>query len=151
MSNESENKNLVRRWFREVWNEGRTDLIDELRSPQAVSTGLTGAASQGEEHFKSFYFNLREAFPDLHVTVHDLLASEDKVAARLTLDGTHTGLPFGKATGRKIQLDCMLFVRIANGKIVESWNSLDQFGLLKQLGFLAEDSHADFLTKRSTT
>ena len=153
MSTEKDNKALIERWFRKVWNEGRAELIDELRSAETVTTGLADGKkpSHGQEPFKRFYMNLREAFPDLHVTVHDVLAEGDKVAVRFTVEATHSGPALGSPTKNKVHLDCMTLARIANGKIVESWNSLDQLGILKQIGALPAEYRMDFLISRSTS
>ena len=74
-----EDKALVTRWFDEVWNQGRTDLIDQLRAPDAVATGLTEgyAKSRGKGPFEAFHANLRDAFPDLHINIEDMIAEGD--------------------------------------------------------------------------
>lgn len=149
---ESENKAFVLRWFEEVWNQGREDLIDEMRAPGAVATGLgeSPAESRGTDAFKTFYRNLRAALPDLHVTVEDVLAEGDKVAARITLEGTHIGDALGvPPTGNRVRYGGITIARIAEAKIVEAWNNLDQLGLLQQIGALPQPPGPDrFLTRR---
>jgi predicted ester cyclase len=149
---ETENKVLVRRWFEEVWNQGRADLIDELRAGGAVSIGLGEGKSEsrGDTPFKIFHSNLRAAFPDLHVHLDDVLAEGDKVVVRFTFDGTHRGDALGvPPTGRKVSFIGMLMARIAEGKIAESWNSLDQLGLMLQIGALPAGSvRQNFLITR---
>ncbi|HTX39874.1 MAG TPA: ester cyclase [Bryobacteraceae bacterium] len=149
---ERENKALVARWFEEVWNRGRADLIDELRAPDAVAIGLGegNEESRGEAPFKIFYSNLRQTLPDLHVQIHDILAEGDKVAVRITAEGTHTGSVLGPPpSGRRVRFGGILIVRLSGGKIAEAWNSLDQLGLLKQLGAIpAEGLREDFLITR---
>src|SRR5581483_4095248 len=90
---ETENKALVRRWFEEVWNGKRVDLIGHLRAPDAVAAGLGDNPEEvrGEAPFRNFYANLHDMFPDLRVTIDDILAEDDKVVTRLTLHGTHMG------------------------------------------------------------
>jgi steroid delta-isomerase-like uncharacterized protein len=150
---ESENKALIRRWFDEVWNQGRQEAIDQLRAPDAVATGLgeRNARSEGPEPFKAFFTNLRAALPDLRVRIEDILAEEDKIAVRLSGEGTHRGSGFGVApSGRRVQVTGITIIRIADGKIVEAWNSLDQLGLLTQLGVVPGHTGPDrFLTTRS--
>jgi predicted ester cyclase len=89
---ETRNKALVQRWFDEVWNHGRAELIDEMRAADAAATGLGEgtAESHGAAPFKIFYFNLRQTFPDLHLTIEDILAEGDKVAVRIVMEGTHS-------------------------------------------------------------
>ena len=84
------NKALVRRWFEEVWNQGREKTIDELFAADGVAHGLgdTEADTRGPEGFKPFFRNLRGSFPDLHMTVEDAIAEGDKVTVRLLVKGT---------------------------------------------------------------
>jgi len=133
---EDENKALIRRWFEEVWNRGRTELIDELRAPDAVVTGLRegNAESRGGADFRAFHAELRGAFPDLVVKVEAILAEDDRVAVRITFEGTHLGDIMSVApTGRRVCFSGISIARIAGGKIVEGWNSLDRLGLLRQI------------------
>jgi steroid delta-isomerase-like uncharacterized protein len=149
---ESENKALIRRWFEEVWNQGREEAIEELRAPDSVGIGLgeTQVAVHGAIGFKVFYHNLRSSLPDLRVTVEHLLAEGDMVAARIQVEGTHMGPGLGvPPTGQIVRFSGMLIARIASGKIAESWNNLDQLGLLRQVGALPPDAGPDrFLAKR---
>lgn len=147
MSAAAENKVLIRRWFDEVWNQGREDLIEQLRAPDTVATGLGEGNQQSRGHgpFKAFYGNLRGTFPDLHVTVEDLIAEGDRVCVRLAFDGTHMGNALASATGRKVRFGGMVIARIADGRIVEAWNNLDQLGLLRQIGALPADNTPDRL------
>lgn len=150
---ESENKALLRRWFDEVWNHGRDEAIEELRTPDATATGLAETLAKLDEaaQFRSFVTNMRAALPDLHVSIEDMLAEEDKVAVRLVVDGTHTGRGFGvEPTGKRVQFGCITIARVANGKIVEGWNNLDQLGLLTQLGAIPRHAGPDrFLASQS--
>jgi len=86
-----DNASILRRWFEEVWNQGRGQTIDELMAPDAVARGLADAAQthRGPTAFKPFWAQLRDAFPDIHVTIHDVESEGDKVAARWTATMTH--------------------------------------------------------------
>ena len=138
---ETENKAFLRRWFEEVWNRGRADLIDQLRDPDTVATGLghSTAESRGPAPFKAFYRNLRQTFPDLHIQVEDIVAEGDKVVARLSAQGTHSGDALAPATGRRVTFAALVMARIADGRIAEAWNCIDQLGILKQIGALPAD------------
>jgi steroid delta-isomerase-like uncharacterized protein len=146
------NKALIRRWFEEVWNCGNQELIAELRSREAVARGLEGdrGESRGPGPFDSFYLNFRETFPDLHIQINDVLADGDRVAVRFNAEGTHRGDALGAApTGRRVSINGTLFVRIEDGKIVESWNQINLLSLLQQIGAIPESlPGADFLIKR---
>lgn len=148
----AKNKELIHRWFEEVWNQGREELIDELRAPDAVGFGLseTGSEARGHSDFKAFYQNLRSSLPDLRVTVEHMLAEEDMVAARIVVEGTHMGPGLGvPPTGQEVRFTGTLIARIADGQIVESWNNLDQLGLLRQVGAIPANPGPDrFLGKQ---
>jgi predicted ester cyclase len=133
----AENKALVERWFEEVWNKGRADAVDEMFAAEGIARGL-GQDLHGPAEFKVFHSTFREAFPDVRVQVDEMIAEGDKVAYRLTATCTHRGNGLGFApTGRPACFGVMGSVRIANGRITEGWNLLDQFGMLTQLGVVA--------------
>jgi len=143
------NKALVRRWFEEVWNQGREETIDELFAAHGIGYGLgdTDIPTHGPAEFKLFAKNLRGAIPDIHMTIEDIMAEGDKVTVRITVEGTHKGDQLGvAATGRPVRFAGVVMVRIANGQIVEGWNSWDQFGLLRQIGALPAAGNKDRFT-----
>jgi steroid delta-isomerase-like uncharacterized protein len=133
------NKDLVHRWFEEVWNQGREDTIQELFAANGIGHGLgEGEATvHGPAEFKTFARNLRGSLPDVRISVEDTVAEGDRVAVRVLLTGSHTGHGLGVApTGRKVSVAGVIIVRISGGQIVEGWNSWDQLGLLRQIGAL---------------
>jgi len=133
MSDET-NKALLRRWFEEVWNQGRLDTIDAMLTPQSVVHGL-GDPMTGPDGFKPFHATFREAYPDLHVTLDEMVAEGDLIAVRWTATGTHRGSSLGfPATGRSVNVTGMAFVRAQNGQILEAWNRFDELGMMRQLG-----------------
>ena len=130
------NKALVRRWFEEVWCKGRVAAIDEMLASHGVVHGL-GADAHGPEGFKPFHAAYHRAFPDVTIQVDDIVAEGDIVAARWSGSGTHQGEGLGfAATGRPVRFSGMVFVRVANGQLVEGWNIFDQLGMLQQLGIV---------------
>ncbi|MCU1340216.1 MAG: hypothetical protein JWO19_5797 [Bryobacterales bacterium] len=149
------NKALVRRWVEEVWNQGREETIDELFAADGIGYGLgdTDVALRGPAGFKPFVRNLRGGLPDLRMTIEDIIAEGDKVTMRITAEGTHKGGHFGVApTGHRVRIAGLVLIRIANGQIVEGWNSWDQLGLLRQIGALpASEGPDQFTTVRSST
>jgi steroid delta-isomerase-like uncharacterized protein len=130
------NKELVKRWFSEVWNHRRADRIDRFRADTADASGLAAGSRnvRGPESFKAFHANILGAFPDFHVTVEDMIAEKDKVAVRISCKGTHKGATLGATpTGRTVEFSGILIARIKNNKIVETWNSIDLLSLLTQV------------------
>jgi len=131
-----ENKAVVRRWFEEVWNQGRDATVDELFAAEGVAHGLgeSEADVHGPAEFKPFAANLRASLPDLRIRVEDILTEGDRVAVRIALAGTHTGDGLGvPASGNSVAIQGIVILRLANGQIVEAWNLYDQHGLLRQI------------------
>jgi steroid delta-isomerase-like uncharacterized protein len=132
-----ENVQLMRRWFKEVWNEGRTQTIHELFAADGVGIGEheDGKPLRGPADFVPFAERIRGAFPDIHIVVEDAFGAEDKVAVRwsatMTHRGDHLGMP---ASGKPVRLTGTTIVRIRDNQIIEGWDNWDQLGMLKQIG-----------------
>jgi len=133
-----ENSQLIRRWFDQVWNQGRADVIDQMSHPQTKGYGQAEHGRQIDmDEFKKLWSGLRSAFPDIHVTIHDTIEQGEKVAARWTATMTHKGEFLGFApTGRTATITGISLQRWENGKIMEGWDNWDQLGLLVQLGLV---------------
>jgi steroid delta-isomerase-like uncharacterized protein len=135
-----ENVRLMRRWFQEVWNEGKLQTIHELLAPKAVAIGELedGAKLRGPAEFAAFAQRILGAFPDMNVVVEDVFGADDKVVLRwsgtMTHLGDHLGMP---ATRKRIQVTGITIARIASKQIVEGWDNWDQLGMLKQIGAYA--------------
>jgi ketosteroid isomerase-like protein len=108
---------LIRRWFDEVWNQGRTETIDELLSDHATMWGVgrPEQSSRGAAEFKDFHQAMRAACPDTKIVLDHVVEQGDTAFARWTVTATHTG---------------------QGGKIAEAWNLWDQIGMARQLGIL---------------
>ncbi len=134
------NKQLIRHWFEEVWNKGRADAIDEMLAEDGIVHGLADPAGQpvtGMAHFKSFHATFREAFPDIVVKVEDTIAEGDKVAARCSVQGKHSGDSLGfKASQAPVEFTGMVILRVKDGKIVEAWNNFDFMRMYQQVGMI---------------
>lgn len=125
-----ENKRLTRRWFEEVWNQKRSETIDELIAPDAIVHGLArdGGAAQpkGAVAFRPFWEQFCGAFPDIRISVEDAVAEGDQVAARIQFTGTHRGAHLGSPpTENAISATGLILTRWKNGRIAESWNEFD--------------------------
>jgi steroid delta-isomerase-like uncharacterized protein len=129
------NKELIRRFYDEVWNQGNVDFVlnviaDEyIRHDLRPGTPTFGAAGQ-----KQVAMDFRAAFPDVHYETDLLIGEDDMVMARWTMTGTNTG-QWGKEapTGRFVKMSGVNIFRIANGKVVEIWNHRDDWGMREQL------------------
>jgi predicted ester cyclase len=118
---------VLHRWFEEVWNQGRESSIDELMAD--------GALIHGAADFKPFHRQFRAAFPDMRITVEDMLVDGDKLAARCSVTATHTGPGIMSGpTNKAVSITGICIARVANGKIAEGWNNFDFLSLYQQLG-----------------
>ena len=82
---------VLHRWFEEVWNQGRESSIDELMADGALIHGIAtpnGKPMRGAADFKPFHRQFRAAFPDMRITVEDMLVDGDKLAARCSVTAT---------------------------------------------------------------
>jgi len=130
------NKASVRRFVDEVLNRGNLALIDELTAPDFIEHAAPPGIPPTREGAKTFIAMLRGAFPDLHVTIDDMIAEGDKVVQRTTNHGTMKGEFAGMPpSGKSATWASVDIVRFANDKAVEHWGVDDQLGMLQQLGF----------------
>jgi steroid delta-isomerase-like uncharacterized protein len=91
----------------------------------------------GLEPFKQYLSMLLTAFPDLHVTIEDMIGEGDKVVVRFTFRGTHQGdLRSIPPTGKQVEVTGIDIICAANGKVVEEWANIDELGLMQQLGVI---------------
>ena len=132
-----DNAAVVRRWFEEVWNQGRETAIAELMAPDAAVYGVAGPdqVHRGPAAFKPFWQQFRDAFPDIQFRMDDLICEGDTVAGRWTARMTHKGDQLGiAATHKPLTITGMVFARVKDGKMVEGWNSWDQLTFTRKLG-----------------
>ena len=127
------NKALIRRLHEEAEGRGELEIVDAIYAPTFIDARHPERGS-GPESVKQHIRQLRGRFPDLDVTVEDLIAEGDRVVARVTSRGTHRGSFAGvAATGRQITWRGIVIRRLQDGQVVEQWSKFDLFGLLRQL------------------
>jgi len=134
------NKAIVRRLIEEVWNKGNMSLVDELFAPNYEhhdsSSPDFGRGPESEKKRATLY---RTAFPDLRVTIEDIIAEGETVMSRWSCRGTHKGDLSGIApTGKQFTISGITVTRLANGKMAESYVNWDALGLMQQLGVVPE-------------
>jgi len=121
----------------EVLNKGNMQVVDELIAPNFVEHDPFPGQAPGVEGLKQAMVALRQAFPDLHVTVDEMLSDGDKVVIRSTMKGTHKGTFMNiPATGKQISVEGIDIVRISNGRVVEHWGVTDNLTMMQQLGLV---------------
>ncbi len=136
-----ENKATFRRYVEEVWMKGNLDIADEVFAQSYISHHSDGSElERSPQDVKRFVKEWRDAFAIEEDILEDQVAEEDKVATRWRLIATHEGEFRGIApTGNKIEVTGIGIFRFSSeGKVVESWDSLDQLGMMRQLGAIPE-------------
>jgi steroid delta-isomerase-like uncharacterized protein len=136
---ETSNKATVRR-FLEAMNTGDAELvsqtIDEVFEPdvkQHTPFEVTGTQALKE----MVVAGVSRAFPDLHITVEELIAEGDKVVEKDMVTGTHQGEYNGlPPTGKSVSYNEIFIMRFVNGRIAEIWGVVDVFSQLRQLGMV---------------
>jgi predicted ester cyclase len=117
-----------------IWNDGDYAVADEIFHPESITPDAP-QLPVGPEGCKQVARVFREAFPDFHMTVEDVVAEGDLVVCRFRQTGTHEGEVFGiPATGRRDDFGEIALCQIAGGQIVASWFQTDMLALMTQLG-----------------
>jgi steroid delta-isomerase-like uncharacterized protein len=130
-----ENKALLRRYVNEVWGNQNLKALDEFLAPdyQRHRSATTQPLTRDQQ--KQLLALFRTAFPDIQITIEEIIAGEDQIAFRSTMRGTQFGEFLGiPPTGRHVTVGLVDVIHIRNGKFVEQWGGPDLFDLLKQLG-----------------
>jgi len=131
-----ETNKLAMQRFTQFINTADPTLAEELISPEAIFH-VPGQVEpmRGPAGYLAVIAMMRGGFPDIQWTIEELIAEEEKVAARFTMRGTQLGVFFGvPPTGKKIQVQAMNFYRFAGGRIVEERGQPDLLGLMQQIG-----------------
>jgi predicted ester cyclase len=137
------NKSVIRRLLAEV-DRGNLGVVDECYSPSYVDrtpSPIRGLA-EGREGVRRAFAIFQQAFPDTKHSIDDLVAEGDRVVARISARGTHTGELFGHApTGQVVTLTGITIYRLVDGQIVERWAE-HGLGILDQLGIPVPSARA---------
>ena len=130
----SNNKETIRRYYEEVFNQGKLEVLDEIVARDHVEHNPLPGQTQGLDGLKQRVAMVRGAF-NPQFTLEDVLADADKVVVRWTNSGTHLGDWFGvAATGRTVVVSGIDIHQLRDGKMAEHWDVVDIFGLMVQIG-----------------
>ena len=140
---EEENKAVIRRWI-EAFNERNLEAEADLLAPGYVAhVPVAPGPLEGLEAWRQFTGPFVEAFPDLRLTVEDIMAEGNMVAARVAFDGTHRGEFQGiPPTGKEVAFTSIEVNRVVDGKVEAHWVEIDLLGLMQQLGAIPEPGHS---------
>ena len=139
-----ENKAVIRRWI-EAYNERDLEAEAAVLAPDYVAhVPAAPGPLEGLEAWRQFSGSFAEAFPDLRLTVQDIAAEGDTVAARVDFHGTHRGEFQGiPPTDKQVAFSSIEIDRVVDGKVQEHWFELDQLGLMRQLGAIPNPEQSE--------
>jgi steroid delta-isomerase-like uncharacterized protein len=124
------------RYNEDVWNSHNPDALAEYFTPDAKVHSMTpgSVAGTGLDYLKARARSLFDAFPDIKLVIEDVVQQDDRLAARVTLEGTQraefAGIP---ASGRRMKVYDFAMYRIVDGKISDVWSLIDMQALRDQL------------------
>jgi predicted ester cyclase len=127
---------IFRQLIEEGFNQGKLGALDELCAPGFIEhqDGITPPTVDG---LKGAIISLRTPFPDLNLTIEEIIASGDKTWARITGRGTHQGIFMGRPpTDKSFAITVIDICRFENDRIAEHWGVADRLSLMAQLGLL---------------
>lgn len=131
---------LVRDFIEAVWNGGDAEAVDRFVTPDYVMHDpVDKEPVEGPAELKELVHAYRTAFPDLVNTIEEQFVCGDRVVTRWSSVGTHQGPAFGvPPTGRTRHVTGVQISRIENDRVAEDWHHWDTFGMLCQLGAIAD-------------
>jgi steroid delta-isomerase-like uncharacterized protein len=130
-------KALALEILEETWNKKTPALIEELYSTNCIIHTPDGAL-HGIAGAKQLYAAYTTSFPDMHFTIEDIIAEDDRVAVRYIFNGTHHGaLRDIPPTGKHVTVVGSVFFRFADGKVVEQRGLWDSLSFMQQLGVVS--------------
>lgn len=147
------NKELIRGWAEELFNQGRLETAEKYLAAEFVNHNAFPGQDPGPGGVRDLVATFRKGFPDLHGTLNHVLSEGDMVSTHLTMRGTHDGDFMGiPPSGRKISANGMGLYRIENNKIIESWVMFDSADLIQQItGTGAPSEQQVRVTERGST
>lgn len=129
-------KEWMLRMDKEIYEKKNLDAADEIYSQDVVRhSPAVPEPIRGLEAWKERVREIQAAFPDVEISVEDIIVEENKAAQRWVMKGTHQGEFNGiPATGKQVTFTGINFARIEDGKVAEQWTEVNLLGLLQQLG-----------------
>lgn len=130
------NTDLIDRVWEEAIENGEMAVVDEaLASDYVLHTPAAPEPIHGTEGFKQYKAGLREAFPDISVTIEDRIVGDQAIVDRYTMRGTHDGEFNGvPPTGTEVEFTGIIVHYLEDGEVVENVTEFDVRGLMEQLG-----------------
>lgn len=129
-----ENKEIIRH-LAQIINSGNFDELNEVLAPTYVRHDPNPLMKDiGREEYKQAFLRLRNAFPDAHWKLEEILSDNDRVVGRWSFRGTHHGPFFNiPPSGKVITYPILAIYRIEDGMIAEDWHIFHSIGLWQNL------------------
>lgn len=121
--------------FYRAFTDQNLDLVDSVLAPDWDDIPLAPGQEPGPQGIKTIIRSVAEAFPDVRITIYDMVQEPGKIAVRAEISGTHQGPLFGiAATGMQVSFRLHEFHTLTDGRVTTTWHMEDWFGLFLQLG-----------------
>lgn len=134
-----ESRKLVETFFNVMWNQWDDATMRRILSPEIDFRGSIGLHVIGHDGFAGYMQTIRDAFPDFHNAIEEIVATGDRAVARLTYTGTHSGPLLGHpASGKRIEYAGVAMFTIARDRITKVWVLGDRMALMQQIGAIPE-------------
>ena len=128
-------KALARRSTEEIWNKGNLEVIGELHTADMSYQAPPSVDIWGTDAYRQYVANFHATYPDVQLTIDELIAEGNMGAMRWTLRGTYAGPEGGPAQGKKVVIAGCVVFRVIDGKIADMWNYADNLSMYQQLGY----------------
>lgn len=115
-------KDLVKRYYEDLWNKQNRDMIDVVFADDITFRGSLNMEAKGKEQFKEYMDNILNGIPNLYHGIETIIEEDGLVAVRAVYNGTHRGELFGiEPTNRRIKYNGASFFRFREDKICDVW------------------------------
>ncbi len=130
MADVDQNKAVVLRYWERCWNHQNPGAIRETHHATFAQNGVPLGTAAFERSLAGFF----RSFPDVRVTIEDVMASDDRVLTRVVYNATHTGEYEGLApTRRRIRVSGLELFLLLDGRIIQHWHEMDHLEILRQI------------------
>ena len=131
---------LVRRYFHEVLDQGKVELIEDLFHPQCVMH-RPGGTIVGIDSVRGVAERRKETFSQFETQIHDIFGSGDRLVVRLSHHGVGGGVWPSRlgnydVSGKMVSWDAIAIFRFDNHRIIEEWVTRDELGMILQFGLI---------------
>ena len=134
MSSE-ENKTMIKSFIERMVNQNDIQVIGQVADEHYRLHILDEPELHGPEGLRQYAQTMKTAFPDLHLSLIDMVAERDMVLHRWMMTGTNTGTFLDQPpTGKTLRMPVWMLSRISGGKVVEGWEMYDTLVMIRQLG-----------------